>query len=287
MAAGMGDAEVDAIPPQEDGEGEALQNVDLQSHQKEPVYQPTLQFSDTIAREMSGSVEGNVVVTESPIKGTELHSRQRTNSRGSQLMEWSTHHMKITKQLVSEKIGRSTRTIDPNLDQRIESLKETQKKYAQLLELSSRFHLHFGNVVEMQKSLAENFAFMSVRTPELHTEFHFNSETQKVIARNGETLLAAVQFFVSNIQTVGTKTIDDTLQTVKGYETARLSYDAYRNELEDLKKQTNTSERAAGRVPQATNEFEKHKAKFEQLRQDVDIKLKLLDENKVWGGPLG
>ena len=280
MAVEIRDVEADAISPHEDGEPETLQNIDLQSPPKQSVYQPTLQFSDTIAHEMSGSGE---VVTESPIEGTELHSRQRTPSRGAQLKEWSTHHMKVTKQLVSEKIGRSTRTIDPNLEQRIESLKETQKKYAQLIELSLRFHFHFGNVVEMQKSLAENFAFMSVRTPELHTEFHFNSETQKTIARKGETLLAAFQFFASNMQTVSTKTMDDTLQTVKGYETARLSYDAYRNELEELKKQANTSEKAAGRLPQATAEFEKHKAKFEQLRQDVDIKLKLLDENKVWG----
>ena len=49
----------------------------------------------------------------------------------------------------------------------------------------------------------------------------------------------------------------------------------------DIEKQANTSEKAAARLPVASAEFEKHKAKFEQLRQDVDIKLKLLDENKV------
>lgn len=261
-----------AVPPQEDGEAATLQTVDLQ---KPAAHQPILQFSETSAQEMSGGAQ------DSPIEGTELHSRQRTASKGAQLKEWGTHQMKITKQLVSEKIGRSTRTVDPTLDQRIESLRETQKKYAQLISLASQFQFHFGNVVEMQKSLAENFAFMSVRTPELHTEFHYNSETQKVVARNGETLIAAVQFFVSNMQTVCTKTMDDTLQTVKGYETARLSYDAYRNDLEELKKQANTSEKAAARLPVASAEFEKHKAKFEQLRQDVDIKLKLLDENKV------
>lgn len=264
-----------AIPPQEDGEAATLQTVNLQTPQKPAETQPILQFSETGVREMNEGAQ------ESPIEGTELHMRQRTTSKGAQLKEWGTHQMKITKQLVSEKIGRSTRTIDPNLDQRIESLKETQKKYAQLIALASQFQFHFGQVVEMQKSLAENFAFMSVRTPELHTEFHYNSETQKVVARNGETLIAAVQFFVSNMQTVCTKTMDDTLQTVKGYESARLSYDAYRNDLEELKKHANTSEKAAARLPVAAAEFEKHKAKFEQYRQDVDIKLKLLDENKV------
>ena len=261
--------------PQEDGEAATLQTVDLQTPQKPAANQPILQFSEPSAQEMSGGAQ------DSLIEGTELHTRQRTTSKGAQLREWGTHQMKITKQLVSEKIGRSTRTVDPNLDQRIDSLRETQKKYAQLIALASQFQFHFGNVVEMQKSLAENFAFMSIRTPELHTEFHYNSETQKVVSRNGETLLAAMQFFVSNMQTVCTKTMDDTLQTVKGYEAARLSYDAYRNDLEDLKKQANTSEKAATRLPVVMAEFEKHKAKFEQLRQDVDIKLKLLDENKV------
>lgn len=217
----------------------------------------------------------------SPIEGTELQGRPRTRSGGNTFKDWSIHQFKITKQLMSERFGRGLRTVDVPLETRIENLKETQRKYAQLISLTSQFCANFVHVVETQKTLAEHFAFMSVKAPELHTEFHYNSEAQKVIARNGETLLAAVQFFVANMKTVCTKTMDDTLQTVKSYETARLSYDAYRSELEALRKQATSSQKAAANLPSVAAEFEKHKAKFEQLRHDVDIKLKLLDENKV------
>ena len=258
-------------------EDSALQTVDLQT-QRSGVQKPVLQFE-------GGS---NQMPTESgppmehvELEGTELHARPRTGSKGATLKEWSSHQIKLTKQLVSEKFGRGLRTVDPKLDSRIETLKETQRKYGQLIALTTQFHINFVHVVETQKSLAEHFAFMSVRAPELHTEFHYNAESQKTVARNGETLLAAVKFFVSNMQTVCTKTMEDTLQTVKVYESARLAYDAYRSDLESLKKQADTSQAAASRLPATTSEFEKHKAKFEQLRHDVDIKLKLLDENKV------
>lgn len=268
------------VPILEDGEEHALQTVDLQTPQSTPSTQPALRFSDTGPPATTVPDDGQRD-DQSQIEGTRIEARARTSSKGTLLKEWGAHQIRVTKQLVSEKFGRGTRTVDPNLDERIESLKQTQKKYAQLMNLATQFQTQFGQVVETQKSLAEHFAFMSVRTPELHTEFHYNSDTQKQVARNGETLLAAVQFFVSNMQTVCTKTMEDTLQTVKGYEDSRLTYDAYRNDLEQLKKQANTSEKAAARLPTASAEFEVYKGIFEQLRSDVDIKLKLLDENKV------
>lgn len=255
-----------------------MQTVELTS-QRSGNRQPVLQFdsgSSEVVAEASMQTE-----TLSPIEGTELQARPRTGSRGTQLKDWSSHQIKLTKQIVSEKFGRGLRTVDPQLDARIENLKETQRKYAQLIAITSQFHTNFFHVVETQKCLAEHFAFMSVRNSELHTEFHYNAEAQKRTAQSGEALLAACRLFHSSMQTMSTKTMEDTLQTVKGYESARLAYDAYRSELEDLKKQANAGQSAAAKLPLATEEFEKHKRKFEQLRHDVDIKLKLLDENKV------
>lgn len=266
------------VPIVEDGEDHSLHTVDLQTPHSTPSTQPTLQFTDAKPQ----PDRRQHLEEESPVQGTRIETRARTSSKGALLKEWGAHQIRVTKQLVSEKFGKSTRTVDPNLDKRIESLRETQRKYAQLMSLAAQFHTQFGQVVETQKSLAEHFAFMSVRTPELHTEFQYNSDTQKQVARNGETLLAAVQFFVSNMQTVCSKTMEDTLQSVKSYEASRLTYDAYRNDLEDLKKQANTSEKAAARLLVASTEFEMHKRVFEQLRSDIDIKLKLLDENKVF-----
>lgn len=271
------------VPVVEDHEENSLHTVDLQTSHNTAPTGPVLQFSGEPGSPppSANGEEDPERDPHSPVHGTRIEARQRSASKGTLLKEWGAHQIRVTKQLVSEKFGRGTRTVDPNLDKRIESLRETQRKYAQLMHLALQFQTQFGLVVETQKTLAEHFAFMSVRTPELHSEFQFNSDAQKQVARNGETLLAAVNFFISNTQTVCTKTMEDTLQTVRVYENSRLAYDAYRNDLEELKKHANTSEKAAARLPTATAEFEVHKQVFEQLRQDVDIKLKLLDENKV------
>ena len=52
-------------------------------------------------------------------------------------------------------------------------------------------------------------------------EFGYNAETQKLLCKNGETLLGAVNFFVSSINTLVNKTMEDTLMTIKMYENAR------------------------------------------------------------------
>ncbi len=282
----------------QEGNPGPLQSVDLDPERAASQQQPTLQFDSgsgdaSMMSSISQSHEddrGPLGSLPSPpppqlvssLEGTHVQeARPRTGSKGAALKDWSNHQYKVGKQLLSEKFGRGTRTVDPQLDARIESLKETQRKYAQLIILTTQFHTNMTQMVETQKSLAEHFAFMSVRAPELHTEFHYNAESQKCVSRNGETLLQAVSFFLTNMHTTCSKTMEDTLQTIKGYESARLSYDAYRTDLEALKRQANTSVPAQARLPPASEEFEKHKSKFEKLRHDVDIKLKLLDENKV------
>ena len=254
-----------------------LQPVDLgESESSKQRQKPVLKFDGEVPPEQPGEQVGDI----HQIEGTELQGRPRVSSRGT-FKEWTSHQIKITKQFVSEKLGSGVRTVDTSLEARIDSLRDTQRKYSQLIGLASQFKTHFTQVVEIQKALAEQFAFLSVRTTELHNEFSSNSEAQKTLARAGEGLLAAVKHFVSGFQTMCSKTMEDTLHTVKLYESARLNYDAYRAELESLKKQAETNPTAVLRIEPATAEFEKHKARFEQLHHDVDIKLKLLDENKV------
>ena len=259
------------------GVDSGMKTVDLSPNErKAEQHEPVLKFDGDAQKESSSSITGS-------IEGTEVQSMQQRRSRTASFREWTSHQVKITKQIMSEKFGRGTRTVDSTLDDRIESLRDTQRKYSQLLILTNHFQSAFSQVLETQKSLAEQFAFLSVRSPDLHTEFSFNSEAQKRTAQNGETLLEALKLFFSNVQTICSKTIEDTLQTVKVYESTRLNYDAYRNDLEALQKQANASQsqQALARLASTSEEFEKHKNTFEKLRNDVDIKLKLLDENKV------
>lgn len=55
----------------------------------------------------------------------------------------------------------------------------------------------------------------------LQEEFGYNADTQKLLAKNGETLLGAINFFIASVNTLVNKTIEDTLLTVKQYESAR------------------------------------------------------------------
>lgn len=60
----------------------------------------------------------------------------------------------------------------------------------------------------------------------------------------------------------------------------RVEYDAYRTDLEEL----NLGPRDATTMPkieQSQQQFQVHREKYERMRNDVSVKLKFLEENKV------
>ena len=134
-----------------------------------------------------------------------------------------------------EKLGKTTRTVDTELEAQIEQLRETQRKYLSILRLSRAFSSHFHHCVQTQHQLAEAFSDLAQKSPELQQEFLFNSETQRNLTKNGEILLTAMTFFISSVNTLCNKTIEDTLITIRQYEVARIEYDAYRADLEQAK----------------------------------------------------
>lgn len=58
----------------------------------------------------------------------------------------------------------------------------------------------------------------------LQDDLKRNSEAQKTLAASGEQLLSALNFFVNSLNTLCNKTIDDTLLTIKTFETARYAF---------------------------------------------------------------
>ncbi|XP_053703098.1 arfaptin-2b isoform X9 [Synchiropus splendidus] len=166
--------------------------------------------------------------------------------------KWSLNTYKCTKQMISERFGRGSRTVD--------------------LELEAQ--------IETQHALGDTFADLSQKSPELRDEFGYNAETQKLLCKNGETLLGAINFFVSSINTLVNKTMEDSLMTIKMFENARLEFDAYRSDLEELGLGPRDAV-AIARIEAAQAQYQIHKDKYERLRSDVTIKLKFLEENKV------
>ncbi|XP_056658753.1 arfaptin-1 isoform X3 [Monodelphis domestica] len=194
--------------------------------------------------------------------------------------KWSLNTYKCTRQIISEKLGRGSRTVDLELEAQIDILRENKKKYENILKLAQTLSSQLFQMIHTQRQLGDAFADLSLKSLELHEEFGYNADTQKLLAKNGETLLGAINFFIASVNTLVSKTIEDTLMTVKQYESVRIEYDAYRTDLEEL----NLGPRDANTLPkieQSQHLFQAHKEKYDKIRNDVSIKLKFLEENKV------
>ncbi|KAH8277471.1 arfaptin-2 [Drosophila bipectinata] len=230
---------------------------------------PTTPMSPT-----SPSPSGNGILSP-----TDSGSLIRTSaSKIDSIKNWSISTYKCTRQIMLEKLGKSQRTVDSELEAQIEQLRETQRKYLSILRLTRAFSSHFQHVVVTQHALADSFADLAQKNPELQKEFTCNSETQRNLTKNGELLLNALNFFISSVNTLCNKTIDDTLLTIRQYETARIEFDAYRMDLENTKPELTPS---AAALEETQRSYAQHKEQYEKLRSDVAVKMQFLDENRI------
>ncbi|XP_060765307.1 arfaptin-2b isoform X1 [Neoarius graeffei] len=251
---------------------------------------PNLNETSIVSGGYGGTAEG--IIPTSSIKGSSMHHSNSSSAMAEEatrgvavekfdmMKKWGLNTYKCTKQMLSERFGRGCRTVDLELEAQIEVLRDTKRKYENVLRLARALTNHFYSMVQTQHALGDTFADLSQKSPELRDEFGYNAETQKLLCKNGETLLGAINFFVSSINTLINKTMEDTLMTIKMYENARLEFDAYRADLEEL----NMGPRDAvtiSRIDAAQQQYQIHKDKYERLRSDVSIKLKFLEENKV------
>ncbi|XP_056139790.1 arfaptin-2-like isoform X4 [Lampris incognitus] len=280
------------IPINNNGEPGTLPEDDSleQDLQQVMVSGPNLNETSIVSGGYGGPAGG--IIPTSSIKGSMHHSASSSAlaaeevSRGvaveklDSVKKWGINTYKCTKQLFSERFGRGSRTVDLELEAQIDVLRETKHKYENILRLATALTSHFHNMVETQQALGDTFADLSQKSPELQDEFGYNAETQKLLCKNGESLLGAINFFVSSINTLVNKTMEDTLMTIKQYENARLEFDAYRSDLEELSLGPRDAA-AMVRIEMAQQEYQIHRDKYERLRSDVTIKLKFLEENKV------
>lgn len=205
----------------------------------------------------------------------------KTASTIESLRQWSKSAYKCTRQIVSEKLGKTTRTTDPELEAIIENLRETKRKYETVLNLALTLSQQFGQVFDTQRQMAELFTELSQKSPELIEDFSANAETQRQLFKHGEALIKNLNSFVSNLNTLCNKTIDDTLLTIRNYEAARLEYDANRNDLEALQALPQRNEKIALQISDKEHDLAAFKEKYDKLKKDVEIKVKFLDENRI------
>ncbi|KAM9781926.1 arfaptin-2b isoform X4 [Syngnathus typhle] len=274
------------IPINSNGDMSTLAEDDSleQDLQQVMVSGPNLNETSIVSGGYGGSPQGVVIPTGS-IKGSGSSAADEA-ARGvaaeklDSVKKWGLNTYKCTKQMISERFGRGSRTVDLELEAQIELLRDTKRKYESVLRLARALTDHFYNMVQTQQALGDTFADLSQKSPELRDEFGYNAETQKLLCHNGETLLGAINFFVCSINTLVNKTMEDTLMTIKMFENARLEFDAYRSDLEELSLGPRDAA-AVARIDAAQRHYQVQKDKYERLRSDVCVKLKFLEENKV------
>uniref|UniRef100_A0A8C8ME96 AH domain-containing protein n=1 Tax=Oncorhynchus tshawytscha TaxID=74940 RepID=A0A8C8ME96_ONCTS len=300
----MGKAATMEIPINSNGETLAEDDSLEQDLQQVMVSGPNLNETSIVSGGYGGPAGG--IIPTSSIKGTHSSTALTSSIKGSgmhhsnsnqnmsveeanrgvavekldSVKKWGINTYKCTKQMFSERFGRGSRTVDLELEAQIDVLRDTKRKYESVLRLTSALTSHFYNLVQTQQALGDTFADLSQKSPELRDEFGYNAETQKLLCRNGEALLGAINFFVSSINTLVNKTMEDTLMTIKLYEAARLEFDAYRADLEELSLGPRDAATMV-RIEVSQQQYQVQRDKYERLRSDVTIKLKFLEENKV------
>lgn len=162
----------------------------------------------------------------------------------------------------------------------LKNLRDVKYRYENMLSLATVLTNNFQNTVNTQKSLCETFSSLAQRSPELIEEFSSNSEIQRQLVRQGEILIHDLGLFTSNLRTLCRKTIEDTLLTIRNYEAARLEYDANKFDLDYLKS-VPPKEQKLHEVANLEQEVNNYKIRYENLKKDVAIKIKFLDENRA------
>ncbi|XP_027205555.2 ADP ribosylation factor interacting protein arfaptin [Dermatophagoides pteronyssinus] len=280
------------------------QNPHLHHHHHRPATLP-------LTPPLSGSSNDMMIQSSAIITANDLSYGPNRSTPMDALKEWSLSTYKCTKQLINEKLGKCSRTVDADLEIEIEKLRETQHKYENILKLSKDMSNQYQTIIATQNSMYEHLNELALRETKspsataimnnnndnggdrtlinnLSQDFKQNAEMMKSIARNGDKLLMALGFFISNLTTLVYKTIEDTIVTIRAFEAARLEYDAERNCLNGL--MMCSSSNVAGQsstttTPTSTNlnseKLHQVRCRYERLKEDVAIKMKFLDENKA------
>lgn len=111
------------------------------------------------------------------------------NDKLDNIKGWSINTYKCTKQVLMEKLGKSARTVNAEVERDIANVREAQKKHLALLTSVQNMIAHFSAIVVAQRSLQEIFTGMVPISPPLQEALETNANDQQVLSLNGEHLL--------------------------------------------------------------------------------------------------
>lgn len=118
------------------------------------------------------------------------------NDKLDNIKGWSINTYKCTKQVLMEKLGKSARTVNAEVERDIANVREAQKKHLALLTSVQNMIAHFSAIVVAQRSLQEIFTGMVPISPPLQEALETNANDQQVLSLNGEHLLGKDGYFI-------------------------------------------------------------------------------------------
>lgn len=76
--------------------------------------------------------------------------------------------LQYTRQALSERLGRGSRTVDLDLEARLELLKDDRQRYDHVTKLTQTMANQLAQLTVTQKTLGDTFSELSVKTPTLN-----------------------------------------------------------------------------------------------------------------------
>jgi hypothetical protein len=141
----------------------------------------------------------------------------------------------------------------------------------------SLFRRYAHNYNQVQKQLSTAFGELEIKSPELADVFNCNHDAQRTLHKNGLSLIGAMTFFVQNLHTLTSKTMEDTIRTYRELHSVRLEYDAFKQTLAGLEGKGASHEK----LIEAGGHVERTHKRLEELREVFKLKAQLLDENRL------
>lgn len=148
------------------------------------------------------------------------------------------------RQALAERLGRGSRTVDPDLESRLDLLRLDRQRYEHVSQLAQTLANQLAEFTATQSSLGDAFAELGVKTPPLHVshlrprrgppggagspdlrllqvEFGVNADAQRFLSKSGKTLSDAISTFTADVDTLVHRTMEDTMDKARQYQAAR------------------------------------------------------------------
>ncbi|CAL2036797.1 unnamed protein product [Caenorhabditis brenneri] len=194
--------------------------------------------------------------------------------------KWTIGTFKNSKQQLLEHMGKIDKTVDPEFEAQCEVLKDIHRRYGHVVAAAKNFSQVLAQMAEAEKKFSESFYQLSLKEEQIKAQCTMTSETMRGVGEQAASLDACLRYFISSMETVYNQTITDTLHTIYNTESARIEYDVDRN---DISAATNPPQgQPVKSLPAGASEkCEEKKSKYEKLKSDAKIKMRLLEENRI------